>query len=225
MEDKKIKIVETGDGSSTLYNEELNETYHSSHGALTESRHVFIKAGFAPVSEKTKEVAILEIGFGTGLNAILTIEEALKNPDIQIVYTTLEPFPLDNDLVEGLNYKQLIDESLHPYFDQLHQATWNEDVQILPNFILHKADKKLEEFDAKNRRFNLVYYDAFAPSKQPDMWTEDNLAKCFALSQEECMLVTYCASGQFKRNLKSAGFAIESYPGPPGKREMTRGLK
>lgn len=225
QDEENIKVIETGDGSSTLYNKALNETYHSSHGALTESIHVFIQAGFEAVIEHAKNINILEIGFGTGLNAILTLQEALKRPDCNIVYTSLEPYPVEASVINNLNYKSLLDEQLHPYFDKLHEAEWDTNIELLPNFILHKANTRLEDFVSQNSFFNLVYFDAFAPSKQPDMWTVENMSKCFELSQDNSLLVSYCANGQFKRNLKAAGFEVEKYPGPPGKREMTRAKK
>ncbi|GAA4830345.1 tRNA (5-methylaminomethyl-2-thiouridine)(34)-methyltransferase MnmD [Algivirga pacifica] len=224
---KNIKVIETGDGSSTLYNESLNETYHSSHGAVTESLHVFLKSGLEDIAEKTKAIRILEIGFGTGLNAILTIQKALTMPDHHIHYTSLETFPLSKEIVEGLNYKSMLPEELHGYFDQIHNAPWNEAVDILPNFTLKKVNEGLETFELEeeDNPFNLYYYDAFAPNKQPELWEVERFQKCYDMAEEGALLVTYCAQGQFRRNLKAAGFTMEKWPGPPGKREMTRGHK
>ncbi|PWJ36002.1 tRNA (5-methylaminomethyl-2-thiouridine)(34)-methyltransferase MnmD [Sediminitomix flava] len=224
--DKNIKVIETNDGSSTLFNEELNETYHSSHGALTESEYVFIKAGVEAILPTCgNHLKIFEVGFGTGLNAILTIKEALKHPDVQFHYVSVEAFPLKEEIVAQLNYKSLLDESLHSYFDQIHQVEWGKDISILPNFVLHKIDGKLEEFDWEAEYFDLIYFDAFAPSKQAEMWEKSSFDICYKVSAPQSMLVTYCANGQFKRTLKSANYIIEAYPGPPGKREMVRGLK
>ncbi|ANQ50605.1 tRNA (5-methylaminomethyl-2-thiouridine)(34)-methyltransferase MnmD [Flammeovirga sp. MY04] len=219
-----IKIIETGDGSSSLYNEALNETYHSSHGALTESRYVFIKSGFEAVMEGKTEVNILEVGMGTGLNAILMVEQALKYPEVKINYVTLEPFPLSEELIDGLNYNQLLDEHLTPYFKALHQAAWDEVVEILPNFKLHKQKTTLEHF-TPTLSFDVIFFDAFAPNKQPEVWIVVNLKKTFELTASNGLFVTYCAKGQLRRDLVSVGYEVERYPGPPGKREMLRGWK
>ncbi|OHX68573.1 tRNA (5-methylaminomethyl-2-thiouridine)(34)-methyltransferase MnmD [Flammeovirga pacifica] len=219
-----IKIIETGDGSSSLYNEALNETYHSSHGALTESRYVFIKSGFEAIREGKLEVNILEVGMGTGLNAILMVEQALKYPEVTINYVTLEPFPLSEELIDGLNYNQLFEEHLTPYFKQLHSAEWDKVTDILPNFKLHKQKTTLEDFQS-DKTFETIFFDAFAPNKQPEVWFVENLKKTFDYTSQDGIFVTYCAKGQLRRDLVSVGYDVERYPGPPGKREMLRGWK
>ncbi|MBB6461332.1 tRNA (5-methylaminomethyl-2-thiouridine)(34)-methyltransferase MnmD [Flammeovirga kamogawensis] len=222
----KIKVIETGDGSSSLYNEALNETYHSSHGALTESRYVFVQSGWDAIREAKKEVTILEVGMGTGLNVILMVEQALKYPDVTIKMTTLEPYPLTAGLLQELNYTALLTDELTPYFEQIHSCNWEEEVAILPNFILTKKKETLETFIApKNRGFDVIFFDAFAPNKQPEVWSVENLEKCFAATIDQGIFVTYCAKGQLRRDLVSVGYDVERYPGPPGKREMLRGWK
>ncbi|WP_281615564.1 tRNA (5-methylaminomethyl-2-thiouridine)(34)-methyltransferase MnmD [Flammeovirga sp. SubArs3] len=220
-----IKIIETNDGSSSLFNEALNETYHSSHGALTESRYVFIKSGFEAIYEGKEEINILEVGMGTGLNAILMIEQALLHPHVKINYTTLEPFPLTSDLIDGLNYKSLLSEELTPYFEELHSCEWEKEVSILPNFTIIKKESTLEDLSADKDYFHVIFFDAFAPNKQPEVWSVDNLKKTYNYTAQEGIFVTYCAKGQLRRDLVEVGYEVERYPGPPGKREMLRGWK
>lgn len=222
----KLKIIETRDGSHTLLNEEMDETYHSSHGALTESKHVFLKEGLLHVLENQPRAAVLEVGFGTGLNAILTYQKA-EEIKKDVLYVTLEPFPIDKEIIDQLNYKDLLgDEELYDYFEYLHNWEWNRVKQIEDYFIFQKLPLKLEDYAPKNVFFDVIYFDAFAPKKQPEMWTAEQMKHCYALLNSGGVLVSYCASGQFKRDLIAAGFEIEKIPGPVGgKREMTRAVK
>lgn len=220
-----IKIIETSDGSSSLFNESLNETYHSSHGALTESRYVFIKSGWESVREGKSVTKTLEVGMGTGLNVILMIEQALKYQDHSFYLTTLEPFPLSEELINGLNYLDLLDGELTPYFEKIHQCEWEKEIEILPNFFLTKKKATLQEFESLENTFDVIFFDAFAPNKQPEVWFVENLRKCFEINKENGLFVTYCAKGQLRRDLVSVGYEVERYPGPPGKREMLRGWK
>lgn len=222
----KLKIIETRDGSHTLLNEEMDETYHSAHGALTESKHVFVQEGLEYVLQDQPRAAVLEIGFGTGLNAILTYEKAheLKK---DVLYVTLEPFPIEKAIIDEMNYGELLsDEELFDYFDYLHNWEWNRVKQIEDHFIFQKVEIKLEDYFPKNIFFDVIYFDAFAPKKQPEMWSIEQFKHCFALLKPGGVLVTYCAQGQFKRDLKAAGFEVERVPGPVGgKREMTRATR
>ncbi|WP_082026591.1 tRNA (5-methylaminomethyl-2-thiouridine)(34)-methyltransferase MnmD [Flammeovirga sp. OC4] len=220
-----IKIIETSDGSSSLFNEQLNETYHSNHGALTESRYVFIKSGWEDVKNGKDKTSILEVGMGTGLNVILMIEQALKNPDHTFSMITLEPFPLSEELIEGLNYTDLLEEELTTYFKTVHSCDWEKEVEILPNFTLTKKKTTLQDFESEENTFDVIFFDAFAPNKQPEVWYVENLTKCFAVNKQDGLFVTYCAKGQLRRDLVSVGYEVERYPGPPGKREMLRGWK
>ncbi|MDW7690228.1 tRNA (5-methylaminomethyl-2-thiouridine)(34)-methyltransferase MnmD [Flammeovirgaceae bacterium SG7u.111] len=221
----KIKIIETKDGSHSLYHEDLDETYHSGHGAYTESQFVFIDKGLNYLLERKQpsKLTILEIGFGTGLNAILTIVKAMELKQ-EITFISLEPFPLSDELIQSLNYKKFLPEKVHAHFDEIHLAPWEEEVQILPNFTLKKLKLGLENFTTSSA-IDLVYFDAFAPSKQPEMWTVDYLKKTVDVMGENSLFVTYCAQGQFRRNLISLGLEAEKTPGPPGKREMVRAVK
>lgn len=218
------KIIVTQDNSKTLLISELNETYHSTNGAYNEAIHVFINAGiqFFPKKENLK---IFEMGFGTGLNALLSSNYALNN-QLQINYTSIEKYPLDMELVQELNYPQLIDnEEVESLFTLLHSSPWGKENKINPHFTLNKLKEDLASFNLDMNSFDIVFYDAFGPRVQPDLWTIESLRKMYELLVPGGILVTYCAQGQFKRNLKSLGFLVENLPGPPGKREMTRAIK
>ncbi|MGX2954810.1 tRNA (5-methylaminomethyl-2-thiouridine)(34)-methyltransferase MnmD [Shewanella algae] len=231
---KHVSLQLTEDGSHTLFNAELNETYHSHKGALAESRYVFIHAGLEQVLQDFDHLAILEVGFGTGLNALMTLGKVLELTKarqqsglapLPVRYVTIEPYPLSAELIEGLNYKGMLPDWYAPLFDALHAAPWDQDVEVMPGFVLRKVKGKLEQLEWQGEPFNLVYYDAFAPSKQPDVWALDNFKKCYGLLEQGGLLVSYCANGQFKRDLKAAGFQVKAYPGALGKREMTRAWK
>jgi tRNA U34 5-methylaminomethyl-2-thiouridine-forming methyltransferase MnmC len=219
----KKEIVKTSDGSNTLFVPELDETYHSTHGALQESLHVFVREGLQFRSE-LKEISILEVGFGTGLNALLSFIEADKtNKEIQ--YTSLEAFPLDWEVVGRLNYMDLV--QLQAYaepFKKMHTCDWESYMDISSSFSLRKLKVKLQEVRFENE-FDLIYFDAFAPRVQPDLWTEEIFASMYKALKPSGVLVTYCAKGTVKRALKAVGFELQSIPGPPGKREMSRAVK
>ncbi|WP_242926454.1 tRNA (5-methylaminomethyl-2-thiouridine)(34)-methyltransferase MnmD [Pontibacter vulgaris] len=220
-----LEIRQTKDGSNTLYVPELNEHYHSVHGALQESQHVFIKHGLEHALLQKKDIKILEIGFGTGLNAILSLPFSLAQKAF-IQYDTLEKHPLTADVIADLDYDKLIlNQELQDYFMRMHKAPWNEPIDIIPYFTLQKIHETLEEFCSPGSYYDVVYFDAFAPEKQPELWEEEMFVKLYKAMRPGGILVTYCAKGSFKRTLKAAGFQVEALPGPPGKREMTRGLK
>lgn len=215
------KIIQTGDGSKTILIPEWGEQYHSIHGALAEARHVFIEHGLLTIPEQ--QFAILEMGFGTGLNAFLTF---LKNASLakEIHYTALEAYPLEKEMVQELNYMNVIQSTEEAVFDQMHAAPWGEKIALSEKFYLHKIAEKLEEITFFEK-YDLVYYDAFSPRVHPNLWTEAIFEKLYANMNEKGVLVTYCAKGSVKRALKSVGFLVESLTGPPGKREMTRAKK
>ena len=225
MQTKDIKreLQVTSDGSHTLFIPEMNEHYHSVNGAMQESKHIFINAGLHAVDKD--EIHLLEIGFGTGLNALLTwkeLEEAL--PDKRIVYHTIELYPLSDDLVASLNYGDLIWPEKKENFKRLHQAAWNEEVALSENFILHKIEGDSNTCDLP-KDINLIYFDAFAPEKQPEMWSQEIFNKIYAHAADEAVIVTYCAKGDVRRGMQAAGFTMERLPGPPGKRHILRGRK
>ena len=199
-----IKIIETRDGSHTLLHEKLDETYHSSHGALTESKHVFLKEGLELFLVGKESASVLEIGFGTGLNAILTWQKA-RELGKSVDFTTLEPYPIPPELIPELNYAELIGEQLLKDFLLLHKLEWNEIHQLEKYFLFQKLTDKLEEFDS-NQKFDVIYFDAFAPQKQPELWEMKVLERCYQLLNKGGIMTTYCAQGQFKRDLKVGRF-------------------
>jgi len=221
----KRKLILTGDGSHTVSLPELNVTYHSIHGAVQESKHVFIEAGLKNlVLAEAAKLNIFEVGFGTGLNVLLTIIEAEKL-QIAIYYETVEQFPLDSSETNPLNYcKQLNRTELQPVFEQLHQCEWEREVGITHDFTFKKTKTSLLNFSI-SKKFKLIYFDAFAPNAQPELWTKEVFEKMFAVLEPGGILVTYCSKGDVRRAMQAAGFVIEKLPGPPGKREMIRASK
>jgi tRNA U34 5-methylaminomethyl-2-thiouridine-forming methyltransferase MnmC len=219
-----LKIITTGDGSHSLFNESLNETYHSTHGALRESLHVFIKNGLDVALEKSSssEISILEVGFGTGLNALLTFQKS-RHISQRIVYRSLEAFPLSGDVLNQLNYGTACEDENS--FKIIHEARWNIETDLSPKFTLFKEQTTLQLAELGECSFDVIYYDAFAPSKQPEMWEITLLEKVVRSIKAGGLFVTYCAKGQLKRDLKFLGLTVETLPGPPGKKEMIRGVK
>ena len=221
----KHEIIVTSDGSHSLYLKDLDEHYHSIHGAIQESVHVFIKAGLHLVAPlHPAPIHVLEIGFGTGLNALLTAIET-KKENWKVNYTSLEAFPLDLELIAKLNYIQCLNnEALSAFYQELHQCKWEEEVQVSDEMTLLKLKNTLQEVVLPSS-FHLIYFDAFGPRVQPEMWVDEVFAKMFAALTPNGCLVTYCAKGEVKRALKRAGFEVQTLQGPPGKREMVRAIK
>ena len=218
------KIITTDDGSSSIYDETLRETYHSTHGAIRESRHVFIEAGLAGAAGNDP-VRILEIGFGTGLNVLLATEYAHAN-GLKLEITSLEAFPLDEDLIAAVNYPDALGTAdAGTWFRQIHNAAWNEPCKIGEHVMLTKVRADWHSYIPAENYFNLVFYDAFAPSKQMDMWTFDLISKACTSLSEGGIFVTYSARGQLKRDLRDAGMNVETMAGPPGKKEMVRATR
>lgn len=218
------KIIKTSDGSHSLYREDLDENYHSIHGAINEANHVFIKNGLEFVAENKSEISIFEMGFGTGLNALVTRNYALKN-NLIISYTSVENHPLSYDLCEKLNYdKKIISNNLNSFYESLHLSKWNSSIELEKDFFLHKIEGEIESINLA-KKYDLIYFDAFGPRAQSDMWTIEIFQKLFNALNTNGVFVTYCAKGQVRRDLESVGFKIERLPGPPGKREMLRGIK
>ena len=218
---EQLELRITSDGSHTLYLPSLDEHYHSHYGAITESKHIFINAGLA--SLKNSKVNVLEIGFGTGLNALLTAIYAGDNK-IDITYVTLEKYPLDASLLSRLNYGSLTGEEGPALFKALHSAPWDKPVRITPWFSI---EKKLSDLTVMNIEglYDLVYFDAFGPGKQPEMWSREVMQKIAAVTRTGSVFVTYSANGALKRALRDLGFEVTLLPGPPGKRVMTKAVK
>ncbi len=222
----KREIIKTADGSTTIFLPEWNEHYHSKHGAIQEAQHVFIKMGLDYLVEKRslKKPAIMEIGFGTGLNALITVLEA-ENRSLEVDYTGVEAYPVSKEEVTALNYPSAFpNKKAVDYFTALHRAAWGEKEDITPFFKLTKKQQYFDEVQEKDC-YDLIYFDAFGPRVQPDLWTEDIFSKMFAALREEGVLVTYSAKGSVRRAMQAVGFVVERLPGPPGKREMLRAVK
>ncbi|AVI51375.1 SAM-dependent methyltransferase [Pukyongia salina] len=220
----KREFLITGDGSLTIHLPEWNEQYHSKHGALAEAQHVFIESGLHHFigKENPKTVSILEIGFGTGLNAFLTLLFC-SDRNIDITYTGVEAYPVMADEIEKLNYAQLTEVSA-TLFKDLHNTPWEVPAEITNSFQLTKQKKFFSEIN-NEEEFDIIYFDAFGPRVQPDLWTEEIFSKMYSALKPGGVLVTYSAKGSVRRAMQAMGFTVERLPGPPGKREMLRGSK
>lgn len=207
------KLQLTEDGSHTLYLEEMDEHFHSVYGAVNESRFVYIEAAFNQCAKP--RIKVLELGFGTGLNAYLTSLEGEKR-QVEVDYVALEKYPLPETLYGQLNYS--------PEIKAFHEAAWEEPVAISPSFTLTKIETDFNAF-AYPGRYDVVYYDAFAPDKQPEVWNQSLFDLLFSSMNTGGILTTYCAKGSIRRMMKQSGFRVERLPGPPGKREMLRAIK
>ncbi len=220
------KLIITEDGSHSLYNKSLNETYHSFHGAIQESQHVFIKSGleYNKIHRNT-EIKIFEVGFGTGLNALLTAIWCHESK-VRVKYDSIEAYPLSQELTEQLNHAQLLTFDLASvWYNQLHKSDWNQRLELHDNFIYKKILNRLQDHKSNLEYYDIIFFDAFAPSKQPEMWSLDTLTLIAKSMNTGGVFVTYCAQGQLKRNLKSMGLKVETLDGPPGKKEMVRAIK
>ncbi|WP_162418247.1 tRNA (5-methylaminomethyl-2-thiouridine)(34)-methyltransferase MnmD [Cyclobacterium roseum] len=227
MNKQEPKIITTEDGSHSVYLPELNESYHSSHGAYRESIHVFLLYGLEAWYARNRgkfPIRIFELGFGTGLNAWLTLIWAEQN-QVPVLYHTIEPFPLPEKIYESLNYTQL-DETLthyNGYFRKLHKMEWDTGKPLTDYFNIKKESISLQ--DVQLYPTDIVYFDAFSPKKQPELWEKPLLEKIHASMNPGATFVTYCAAGHLKKNLQSLGLTLDEVPGPPGKKEMTRAWK
>lgn len=221
------QIITTADGSTTIQIPEWNEQYHSKHGAIQEAKHVFLETGLAALDldffrKENKAITILEAGFGTGLNALLTYFWAKEN-NIKINYISLEAFPVATNEILNLNYpEQVNDAKAAEIFQKIHAIPWDEKNEISPGFHLQKMHQKFDQLSLSNKA-NIVFYDAFGPRVQPDLW-DINVLKLFRNALlNRGVFVTYCAKGSVRRTLESLNFNVQRMPGPPGKREMLRG--
>lgn len=221
----KRELILTNDGSSTIRINDLNENYHSGHGAIQEARHVFIQNGLASISNPTGlPVRIFEMGLGTGLNALLSYQFSKEN-NIEIIYSGIEAYPVEKELYSRLNYIEKVGCQYKGFFKWMHALKWGVQERYNEHFTLEKIHQDLSIYNPETSNFDLVYYDAFGPRAQSEMWELDKLGKMFSLLKSNGKLITYCAQGQFKRNLKQIGFDVIALPGPPGKREMTVATK
>lgn len=220
----KREILITSDGSTTIHLPDWDEQYHSKHGAIQEAYHVFLRAGFDEIIESNKNISILEIGFGTGLNAFITFLEA-REKIIKVDYVGVEAYPISSDEVIKLNYvEELKARKEQLIFDMLHSVSWEEKQSISENFQLTKRKQFFEEITDTNT-FDLIYFDAFGAKNQPELWTEDIFLRMYNAIKENGILVTYSAKGSVRRAMQTVGFSVERIPGPPGKREMLRAIK
>ena len=217
-----MKLEQTADGSYTLYVPELDEHYHSVKGALTESQPIFIDMGLKHSFVTSPH--ILEIGLGTGLNCVLTLLEA-KESQRHVHYTGIERYPLNEGIIHKLNYPAIIGKECEDDYFAIHQAPWEEDVCLSPWFTLHKMEGDFTHYSFE-QKYDIIYFDAFAPEKQPEMWEQSLFNNLYQVLNEGGILTTYCAKGVVRRMLQTAGFKVERLPGPPGgKREILRATK
>jgi tRNA U34 5-methylaminomethyl-2-thiouridine-forming methyltransferase MnmC len=219
--EKLSRLITTSDGSHTIFVPELNEHYHSVHGAVQESSVVFIRNGYDYC--KNDPLNIFEVGFGTGLNALLTIIRS-EHDGRAVNYTSIEKYPLDDVTIRSLNHSSFAGGNGKEYYDSIHAAEWNTTAKIKGNFSLTKLSGDMTT-DNISGSYDLIYFDAFGPDKQPEMWTENVFVKIAGITSLSGVLVTYSSKGAVKRILKSCGFDVSLLPGPPGKREMIRAVR
>ena len=220
-----MEFVKTADGSKTLYHAEVGEHYHSKHGAHQESIHVFLNTGlrFWLEKESSQSAAVLEIGFGTGLNFLMTADYCSKN-DIELNYVGIEAFPLAEDLIQQSEYDQYVSQQVWHNFVQNYSNAIDSQVDMDEKIHLTIAHQKVMDFTTE-QRFDVIYFDAFAEIHQPEMWTPETLAHVCQFLKPGGVFVTYAITGNLKRAMKAIGFTIEKAPGAPGKREMLRATK
>ncbi len=215
-----LELIHTADGSTTILNTELNATYHSKFGAIQESTHIFINNGLKFITKKN--INVLEIGFGTGLNAMLTLQEAIKG-NLSINYSAIEKYPLEKEVFEKLNYFELIDVTKEQ-LDSVLNCEWEKENKINSHFSITKFKSDANEF-SYTQKADVIYYDAFGPGAAPEMWQSPIFEKLYSILNTGGCIITFCAQGELKRILKRCGFTVESLQGPPGKREITRAIK
>lgn len=223
MDSFSPQVVLTRDGSHSLYAPQFDQHYHSLQGSIQESRHIYIELGLRPflLEPSAEPVRVFEMGLGTGLNALLTWQLADLTPR-PVFYEAVEAHPVSTDQWEQLNYDELTG---HGGLGQLHQAAWGRPIALSPHFTFTKHPSTLQAYLPPSEPFDLIYYDAFAPSVQPELWTEEIFHKIASFTRRGGRLVTYCTKGDVKRALRNAGFRVKRYPGPWGKREVLRAEK
>jgi tRNA U34 5-methylaminomethyl-2-thiouridine-forming methyltransferase MnmC len=227
MKHPEVQLIVSSDGSHTLYRPDIGEFYHSRYGALGESRQVYVRYGLEEAINRQvlRQVRVLELGFGTGLNVLAVIEFLLQHPEIKVIYTTLEPLPLAQDVLAQLNYTKQLPDAVAAYFDKIHATPWETPQPILPNLQLIKSEKGWQEAAFAEGCFDVIFYDAFAPEKQPELWEQPNFELAFRWLANGGILTTYCSKSAVIRTLKAIGFQVEKLSGRPFKREVTRAVK
>lgn len=222
------RVITTDDGSASVYAEGFGASYHSTHGALQEANHVFVQAGLAHVTQGQRRIKVLECGYGTGLNYLASLVYALGH-DLRLDYTGVEAYPLPAEVLSETRYAAL--PGLIPLVrlspklvSDVHEAAWPSDTDVEGLGVLRKRNQSIQEIEVE-RQYDLIYYDAFAPRAQPELWTPAVFARLYRALKVGGVLVTYCVQGQVRRDLQAAGFDVVKLPGPPGKREMTRATK
>jgi tRNA U34 5-methylaminomethyl-2-thiouridine-forming methyltransferase MnmC len=219
----KLVLKNTSDGSPTFFLPDLNEQYHSLNGAVTESKYVFTEKGLN--FHQSRNPVSLEVGFGTGLNCLLTAHEA-ELQKREVYYMTIEKYPLGYEEIKALDYGRFVPENGRKLFFAIHTCEWNIPFEISPWFSLLKIKTDITQLNWQlPRRCDIIYFDAFGPDKQPEMWTGNLFSRVFEVTQPGGVFVTYSAKGEVRRRLSAAGFSMEKLPGPPGKKEMLRGIK
>lgn len=215
--------LKTEDGTSSFIDNIIGETFHSQYGAITESRHIFIQSGLEFLKPKYS-VNILEIGWGTGLNSFLALEWQKQNK-INMNYFAIEKFPLKMEEAKELNYSSFITEVSHEEIMKFHSQSWDISLEVIPGFFLHKSSQDIANLKLEKNYFDIVFFDAFSPDKQPELWTEQVFKTIFTSMKNGSVLTTYSVKGDVRRAMKSAGFLVEKILGPVGKREISRAIK
>lgn len=221
MDSLPARLVLTEDGSHTLFDPRFDQHYHSIHGSLQESRRIFIELGMDPLVNRSAEVRVFEMGLGTGLNALLTWQWAEQHQQ-PVHYASIEAYPISDLEAGALNYETLVGQQ---GLAAIHQAPWGSPIRLSTYFTLVRHQTLLQDYPAGGDPFDVIYYDAFAPRTQPELWTAETFAQVAGFTKEGGVLVTYCAKSDVQRALRSAGFRVEKHPGPWGKRHVLRGVK
>jgi tRNA U34 5-methylaminomethyl-2-thiouridine-forming methyltransferase MnmC len=218
----KTHTIQTNDGSNTLFTERFKAYYHSLHGAVQESEHVFIQSGLEQI--ELKEIRVFEMGLGTGLNAALTAEYAQRH-DLRVQYTAIEAFPLKEEDLSEMNFLAYMkNEHNSDILTRIHQSDWEKWQELSPSFSVKKLEADILSIEL-TETYDLFYFDAFAPAAQPELWSTEVFKKLFDSANRSAVITTYCCKGQVKRNMIEAGWDVERLEGPPGKRHMLRGIK
>jgi tRNA U34 5-methylaminomethyl-2-thiouridine-forming methyltransferase MnmC len=220
---RKRKKIVTDDGSVSFVDEELNESFHSTHGAVNESEHIFIRSAL-DFHSKSNELSVFEYGWGTGLNSYLAWQWAMKN-QVKLKYSTIELYPLEESEFQQLNFHEIIPALSYLQIQQLHNLPWEENHHLDDFFTFQKLRGDIQNLKVSPNRYDVIFFDAFSPGKQAALWSEEVFGHCYLGCKKGAVLTSYSVSGKIRRALKAAGFQVEKIPGPKGKREITRAYK